>query len=167
MHDLLTWPRPMDEFFDRVRRHWAITQAVCENFKTAVLKAVHDFTAASTVFKLALFASSATLNASTTNFTPGTDITGTGYTTGGTLLTSITPALAATATGNTGVVDFNDCQWLVSTITARGALIYNDVSSNDQAVQVLDFSSDKTSTGGTFTIQFPAATATAAILRLT
>ena len=141
----------------------AITQAVANSFKTQVLTATHNFTATTgNTFKIALFTNSATLNKSTTVYdSTDNEVSGTGYTAGGNTLTSVTPALST----DTAVCDFADTSWSTATITARGALIYNS-SASDKAVVVLDFGGDKTSTAGTFTIQFPAADASNAILRL-
>ena len=140
-----------------------ITQAVANSFKTQVLTATHNFTATTgNTFKIALFTNSATLNKSTTVYdSTDNEVTGTGYTAGGNTLTSVTPALST----DTAVCDFSDSSWSTATITARGALIYNSSASN-KAVVALDFGGDKTSTAGTFTIQFPAADASNAILRL-
>jgi len=141
----------------------AITQAVANSFKTQVLTAVHNFTATTgDTFKIALFTNSATLNKSTTVYdSTDNEVSGTGYTAGGNSLTSVTPVLST----DTAVCDFADSSWSTATITARGALIYNS-SESDKAVVALDFGGDKTSTAGTFTIQFPAADASNAILRL-
>ena len=141
----------------------AITQAVANSFKTQVLTATHNFTATTgNTFKIALFTNSATLNKSTTVYdSTDNEVTGTGYTAGGNTLTSVTPALST----DTACCDFADSSWTTATITARGALIYNSSASN-KAVVALDFGGDKTSTAGTFTIQFPAADASNAILRL-
>ena len=140
-----------------------ITQAVANSFKTQVLTATHNFTATTgNTFKIALFTNSATLSKATTVYdSTDNEVTGTGYTAGGNTLTSVTPALST----DTACCDFADSSWTTATITARGALIYND-SASDKAVVVLDFGGDKTSTAGTFTIQFPAADASNAILRL-
>jgi hypothetical protein len=140
----------------------AITQAVANSFKTEVLTAVHNFTVTTgDTFKIALFTSSATLSKSTTAYSATNEVSGTGYSSGGNTLTSVTPALST----DTACCDFSDSSWTTATITARGALIYNS-SQSDKAVVVLDFGGDKTSTAGTFTIQFPAADASNAILRL-
>jgi len=140
----------------------AITQAVCTSFKQELLTATHDFTnATGDTFKIALYTSSATLGASTTAFTVTNEVSGTGYTTGGNTLTNVTP----TSSGTTAFTDFADTTWSSATITARGALIYNSTDSN-KSVVVLDFGSDQTSTAGDFTIQFPAADASNAIIRI-
>jgi len=140
--------------------------SVCNSFKTEVLTAVHDFTASSgNAFYIALYTNSATPTKSTTvYFTSGEVASGSGYTTAGNALTSVTPALST----DTACCDFSDTSWTSATITARGALIYNSDATpdNEQAVAVLDFGGDKTCTAGTFTIQFPTADASDAILRL-
>ena len=141
------------------------TSAVCNVFKTDVLKAVHNFTAAPTgnSFKLSMYTSSATLGKSTTSFTSDNQVTSpSGYTSGGKALVATTPALST----DTAVVDFADLSFVGVTLTARGALIYNDTASGDPAVAVLDFGGDKTATSGTFTIQFPTADASNAIIRI-
>lgn len=140
----------------------AITQAMCTSFKVELLTATHNFTnGTGDVFKIALYTSSATLGATTTAYSATNEVTGTGYTAGGNTLTNVTP----TSSGTTAFTDFADTTWSSATITARGALIYNSSKSN-KAVAVLDFGSDKTSTAGDFTIIFPAADATNAIIRI-
>ncbi len=138
----------------------AITQALCSSFKQQLLKGEHDFDV--DVFKIALYTSSATLDASTTVYSSADEATGVGYTAGGLSLTGTTVSLA----GTTAYVDFVDAVWPASTITARGALIYNSSKSN-KAVGVLDFGTDKTSTTGDFTVQFPTNDAANALIRLT
>ena len=137
----------------------AITQSMCSSFKSEVLGGIHDLD--TDVIKVALYTSSATLGASTTAYSTTNEISGTGYTAGGNTLTS--PAISLD--GTTAVVDFADSTWSTATITARGALIYNSSKSN-RAIAVLDFGGDKTSTSGNFTVQFPAATASTAVIRL-
>lgn len=140
----------------------AITSATCTSFKQEILVATHNFTAATGhTFKIALYTSSATLGASTTAYSATNEVSGTGYSAGGNTLTSVTP----TTSGTTAYCDFADTTWASSTITARGALIYNSSASN-KAVCVLDFGSDRTSTAGDFTITFPTADATNAIIRI-
>ena len=140
----------------------SITSALCTSFKQEILVGTHNFTASSgNSFKLALYTSSATLNASTTAYTTSNEVSGTGYTATGAALTSVTP----TTSGTTAFCDFADLTFSSSTITANGALIYNDTQS-DKAVCTLAFGGDKTSTAGDFTIVFPSATATGAIIRL-
>ena len=140
----------------------AITQAVCTSFKQEILVEGHNFTGSANTFKIALYTSSATLSASTTAYSSSNEVSDSGsYSAGGGSLTSVTP----TTSGTTAICDFADISFTSATITARGALIYNSTNSN-KAVCVLDFGGDKTSTSGTFTIQFPTADASNAILRL-
>ena len=140
----------------------AITQAMATSFKQELLTGTHDFTnSTGDTFKLALYTSSATLDATTTAYTTSNEVTGTGYTAGGNTLTNVTP----TSSGTTAFTDFADTTFASATITARGALIYNS-SASDAAVVVLDFGADKTSTAGDFTIQFPTADASNAIIRI-
>ncbi|MGA0425918.1 MAG: hypothetical protein ACO3OM_07290 [Alphaproteobacteria bacterium] len=140
----------------------SISQAMCTSFKTELLTATHDFSASGgDTFKLALYTSSASLDASTTAYTTSNEVAGTGYTAAGSSLTNVAP----TSSGTTAFTDFNDLTFASSTITARGCLIYNSSDSN-KAVCVLDFGSDKTSTSGDFTIQFPTADASNAIIRI-
>lgn len=140
----------------------AISQAMCTSFKVELLQGVHNFTASTgDTFKIALYTSSATLGASTTAYTASDEVSGTGYTAGGNTLTNVTP----TSSGTTAFTDFADTTWSTATITARGALIYNSTDSN-KAVCVLDFGSDKSSTAGNFTVVFPAATSSDAIIRI-
>ena len=144
----------------------AITSAICNSFKTEILKAVHNFTASTgNTFKIALYTSSATLSASTTAYGTSNEITnssGSAYTAGGKALTSVTPTLDS----STAVCDFGDVSWTSASFTARGCMIFNDSHSTDAAVCAIDFGGDKTATSGTFTIQFPAAAATTAIVRI-
>lgn len=140
----------------------SITTAMCTSFKKEVLEALHDFNATSgDTFKIALYTSSATLDASTTVYSSTNEVVGTGYTAGGETLTNIDP----TTSGTTAFADFADATWTSATITAAGALIYNSSQSN-KAVAVLSFGGDKTSTNGDFVIQFPAADASNAIIRI-
>ena len=139
----------------------AITQAVCNSFKKDLLDGVHDFDNGGDVFKLAMYTSQATINAATTSFTTGNEVSSSGYTSGGKQLQS---QLTSVASG-VAIVDFADLSFTGVALTARGALIYNSTDSK-KAVCALDFGSDKTATSGTFTIQFPAFTTSAAILRI-
>lgn len=140
----------------------AITQAMCTSFKQELLTGTHNFTnSTGDTFKIALYTSSASLGASTTTYTSTNEVTGTGYTAGGNTLTTVTP----TTDGTTAYVDFADTSWSSATITARGALIYNS-SKGNRAVAVLDFGGDVSSTNGDFTIQFPTANGSTAILRI-
>ena len=145
----------------------AITQAMCTSFKQELLEGKHYFTnSTGHTFKLALFTSSATLGASTTDYATTNEVSGTGYTAGGGTLTNVTP----TTSGTTAFTDFSDLTFSTATITANGALIYNTTtgggSSTTDAVIVLAFGGDKTSTAGDFTIQFPTADASNAIIRI-
>jgi len=141
----------------------AITQAVANSFKQQILQGQHNFTQTTgNVFKLALYTSAATLDSSTTVYTSTNEVANTGqYVTGGGTLVNITPFVSS----GVACVDFNDLSFTGVTLTARGCLIYN-TSNTNAAVCVLDFGSDKTATSGTFTIQFPANTTTAALLRI-
>jgi hypothetical protein len=147
----------------------AITQAMATSFKVEILTAYHNFgttvTRAGTgadTFKIALYTSSATLNAATTAYSASNEVSGTGYSAGGnTLSVSQVP----TSTSTTAWLDFSDTTWSTATITANGALIYNSTQSN-RAVAVLAFGGDKTSTAGDFTIVFPTADSTNAIIRI-
>jgi VCBS repeat-containing protein len=141
----------------------AITQALCTSFKVELMTATHNFTTSTgNTFKLALYTSSATLSASTTAYSATNEVAASGsYSAGGGTLTNVTP----TSSGTTAFTDFADLSFTTATITANGALIYNSTSSN-KAVAVLAFGSDKTSTSGTFTIVFPTADATNAIIRI-
>ena len=143
----------------------AITSAICTSFKQELLVGTHNFTATSgNTFKIALYTSSASLGAGTTAYSTSNEITnssGTAYTAGGATLTSVTPTTDST----TAVCDFADVSYTSASFTANGALIYNDTQS-DKAVAVIAFGSDKTVTSGTFTIQFPTADASNAIIRI-
>lgn len=139
----------------------AITAAICNSFKQELL-AMTPHTAAD-VYKIALFTSTATLNKSTTAYAATNEVSGTGYSAGGATLSGFSVTLDT----DTAILDWtSDPSWASSTITARGALIYNSTRSN-KAVAVLDFGSDITSTNGTFTVTFPAATAAAGLIRFT
>ena len=140
----------------------ANTSAICNSFKQELLVGTHNFTATTgDQFKLALFTSSATLGAGTTAFGTGNEVTGTGYTSGGVNLTSVTPTLDS----STAVCDFADVSFTSASFTANACLIYNSDKSN-KAVAAVEFGGDKAVSSGTFTIQFPDATASAAIIRL-
>ena len=143
----------------------AITQAICNSFKKQLLEGDANFSNSSgDKFKIALYTSSATLNSATTSFTTGNEVPNSGqYTSGGGLLVN----LGTSITAGVARCDFADRSFTGVTLTARGALIYNTSSDTTNAsVCVLDFGADKTATSGTFTIQFPAPTSTAAILRI-
>jgi hypothetical protein len=145
----------------------AITSALCTSFKKELLERKHDFNATSGhTFKIALYTSAANLGASTTNYTSTSEVVGTGYTAGGIALTNIDP----TSSGTTAFIDFADATWASATITAAGALIYNTTTDGGtgttNAVAVISFGGDKTSTNGDFVIQFPTADASNAIVRI-
>jgi hypothetical protein len=154
----------------------AITTAMATSFKSELLQGIHNFhngsgggttttTGTGNTFKIALYTSSATMSASTTAYATTNEVSGTGYTAAGNTLTNVDP----TTSGTTALTDFADSTWSSSTITARGALIYNSsttAGSANRAVCALDFGADKTSTSGDFTIQFPAADASNAIIRI-
>tara|TARA_R100000951_G_scaffold86674_1_gene74365 strand:- start:589 stop:1014 length:426 start_codon:yes stop_codon:yes gene_type:complete len=140
----------------------AITQTMCTSFKKEILQAVHNFSAAGGhTFKIALYTSSATIGADTTAFTTSGEASGTAYVSGGFTLTNVEPSSG----GTTGFCDFEDAYWNSSSITARGALIYNSSQSN-KAVCVLDFGSDITSNPD-FRIRFPVNDADTAVIRIT
>jgi len=137
--------------------------AMCTSFKQELLQGVHNFTASTgDTFKLALYTNSATFDATTTAYTATNEVSGTGYSAGGGTLTNVTPTTSST----TAFTDFANLTFSTATITARGALIYNDTAAGDPSVVVLDFDADKTSTAGDFTIVFPADNASEAIIRI-
>ena len=143
----------------------AITQAIANAFKKQLLEADHDFTQTTgDKFKLALYTSSATLNSTTTAYADTNEVGNSGsYSAGGGALVNSGTSIAS----GVAIVDFADLSFTSATITARGALIYNTSSvTTNAAVAVLDFGGDKTSTSGTFTVQFPAFSTAAAILRI-
>ena len=143
----------------------AISSAICNSFKQEILVGTHNFTASSgNAFKLALYQSDASLGAGTTAYSTSEEITntsGSAYTAGGKTITSVTPALD----GSTACCDFADVSFTSASFTANGCLIYNDTQS-DKACAVVAFGGDKTVSSGTFTIQFPAADASNAIIRI-
>lgn len=141
----------------------AITQAMCNSFKTETLTATHNFTASTgDTFKFALYTSAATMDKTTTVYSATNEVGASGtYSAGGGSLTSVTPVLST----DTAVCDFSDISFTSATITARGALIYNSSKSN-KACCVLDFGADKSCTSGTFSITFPTADASNAIIRI-
>ena len=143
----------------------AITQALANSFKKELLEADHDFTQTTgDKFKIALYTSSATLNSATTSFTTTNEVANSGqYTSGGGALSNLGTSIAS----GVAIVDYADRSFTGVTLTARGALIYNtSATATNAAVAALDFGADKTATSGTFTIQFPAFTTSAAILRI-
>jgi hypothetical protein len=141
----------------------AITQAMCTSFKKEILEAKHNFLlSGGSTFKIPMYTSSASLGAATTAYTTSAEVSGTNYTAKGNSLTRIDPSTS----GTTALTDFADTTWSSSTITARGAMIFNEDASGDTSVLILDFGSDKSSSSGDFTIQFPAADASNAIIRI-
>ena len=154
----------------------AITQAMSTSFKKELLQGVHNFTSGSgggtttstgsgNTFKLALYTSSASLDATTAVFTTSNQVSGTGYSSGGANLTNVTP----TSSSTTALTDFADLTFSSSTITARGAMIYNSsttAGTANRTVLILNFGSDKSSNSGDFTISFPTADASSAIIRI-
>ena len=144
----------------------AITSAVCSSFKQELLQGKHDFdSSGGDTFKIALYDSDASLGASTTDYSTSEEITntsGSAYTAGGATLTNQGVSLSST----TAFTDFSDVTYSSASFTARGCMIFNDSATGDPAVCVIDFGADKTVTSGTFTIQFPAADASNAIVRI-
>jgi PKD repeat protein len=141
----------------------AISQAMCTSFKVELLEGVHNFkNSGGSTFNLALYTSSATMSASTTAYSTNQEASGTNYTAKGASLTRVDPS----SSGTTALTDFADLTFGTATITARGCMIFNDSASGDPAVAVFDFGGDKTSTAGAFTIQFPTADASNAIIRI-
>ena len=141
----------------------AISQAMCTSFKVELLQGVHNFTNSSgNTFNIALYTSSASLGAGTTAYTTSNEVSGTNYSAKGQALTNVTP----TSSSTTALTDFTDETFSNVTLTARGALIFNDSASGDPAVCVLDFGSDKSASSGDFTIVFPAADSSNAIIRI-
>jgi hypothetical protein len=142
------------------------TNAICNSFKKQLMGGEHDFDSAGDTFKLAMFTSAATLGASTTNYATTNEVSSSGYTAGGKALVN----QGVKVSSGVAITDFSDLSFTGVTLTARGALIYNTTtdggSATTEAVAVLDFGADKTATAGTFTIQFPAFTTSAAILRI-
>jgi len=138
--------------------------AMCTSFKQELLQGVHDFTnGTGSTFNLALYDNTATLDATTTSYTTSGEVSASGsYSAGGGALTNVTPTTSST----TAFTDFDDITFTSSTITARGALIYNESAAGDPSVVVLDFGEDKTSTNGDFQVIFPAADAASAIIRI-
>jgi hypothetical protein len=140
----------------------ANSNAICSSFKRELMVGTHNFTTSTgDVFKLALYTSSASYGASTTAYSATNEATGTGYTAGGNTLTNVTPTLDST----TAITDFADTTWTTSTITARGAMIYNSSKAN-VSVMTLDFGSDKISSAGDFSVQMPSPAAATAIIRI-
>jgi len=139
----------------------AITSAIATSFKQEILVEGHNLTQGADSIKLALYTSSATLNAATTAYATTNEVSGTNYSAAGAALTNVTPSTS----GTTAIVDFADLTFGTATVTARGCLLYNSTNSN-KAICSIDFGGDKTSTAGDFTVVFPSPTATGAIIRL-
>ena len=136
---------------------------MCTSFKKELLEAVHNFkNSGGSTFNLALYTNSASFNAATTAYTSSNEVSGTGYTAKGAALTRVDPSTS----GTSALTDFSDLTFSTATVTARGALIFNDSASGDPSVVVLDFGADKTSTAGDFTVVFPTADASNAIIRI-
>ena len=145
----------------------AISTAMCTSFKQELLEGAHNFkNSGGDTFKLAMYTNSASFNAATTAYTTSNEVSGSGYSAGGGTLTRVDPSTS----GTTALTDFADLTFSTATVTARGALIYNTTtgsgSGTTDTVVVLDFGADKTSTAGDFTIQFPTADASNAIIRI-
>lgn len=139
------------------------TNAIANSFKGQILRAIHNFTSSTgNTFKLAMYTNSATLGASTTSYTTGSEVSSSGYTAGGKALVNSGVKVSSAV----AITNFSNVSFTGVTLTARGALIYNDTAAGDPAVCVLDFGGDKTATAGTFTVQFPAFTTQAAIIRI-
>ena len=136
---------------------------MCTSFKVEILKAVHNFTnSTGNTFRCAMYTNSASFTAATTAYTATNEVSGTAYVAKGNALVNVTP----TSSSTTAFTDFSDTTWSSSTITARGAMIYNDSASGDPSVVILDFGSDKSSSSGDFTIVFPTGDSTSAIIRI-
>ena len=142
------------------------TNAICNSFKKQLMGGEHDFDASSDTYNLAMFTSVATLGASTTNYASANEVSSSGYTAGGKALVN----QGVKVSSGVAITSYADLSFTGVTLTARGALIYNTTTdggtNTTDAVAVLDFGGDKTATSGTFTIQFPAFTTSAAILRI-
>ena len=136
---------------------------MCTSFKVEILKAVHNFTnSTGNMFNIAMYTNSASFTAATTAYTATNEVSGTAYVAKGNTLVNVTP----TSSSTTALTDFSDSTWSSSTITARGAMIFNDTASGDPSVVILDFGSDKSSSSGDFTIVFPTADSSSAIIRI-
>jgi hypothetical protein len=136
---------------------------MCTSFKVEILKAVHNFTnSTGNTFNIAMYDNNASFTAATTAYTATDEVSGTAYVAKGNTLVNVTP----TSSSTTALTDFSDSTWSSSTITARGAMIFNDTASGDPSVVILDFGSDKSSSSGDFTIVFPTADASSAIIRI-
>jgi hypothetical protein len=141
----------------------SLIQTLTTSFKKELLEAGHNFKTTGDTFRLALYTSSASLNADTTAYTTSNEVVGTGYTAGGLALTNVDP----TTGGTVGFADFINATWTTATLTARGALLYNDSHAGNGSVLVLDFGSDRSSAGTDFVVVFPVADAINALVRIT
>jgi len=136
---------------------------MCTSFKKELMEGVHNFkNSGGNTFRMALYTDDSSFTAATTAYTSSNEISGTNYTAKGNSLTRVDP----TTSGTTAYTDFADTSWSTATFTAMGAMIYNDSASGDPSVVILDFGADKTATAGTFTVAFPAADASNAIIRI-
>ena len=136
---------------------------MCTSFKKELLEGVHNFkNSGGSTFQIALYTDSSSFTAATTAYTSSNEITGTNYSAKGNTLTRVDPS----SSGTPGFTDFADTSWSTATFSAMGAMIFNDSASGDPAVVILDFGALKTATAGTFTIAFPAADASNAIIRI-
>ena len=136
---------------------------VCTSFKVELMTATHNFTLSTgNTFNIALYDNNASFTAATTAYTATDEVSGTAYVAKGNTLVNVTP----TSSSTTALTDFSDSTWSTSTITARGAMIFNDTASGDPSVVILDFGSDKSSSSGDFTIVFPTADSSSAIIRI-
>jgi hypothetical protein len=136
---------------------------MCTSFKVELMKGVHDFTNSSgNTFNIALYTNSASFTAATTAYTATNEVTGTAYVAKGNALVNVTP----TSTSTTAFTDFGDSTWSTSTITARGAMIFNDTAAGDPSVVILDFGADKSSSAGDFVVVMPTADSSSAIIRI-
>jgi len=136
---------------------------MCTSFKKELMEAKHNFlNSGGSTFQLALYTNSSSFTAATTAYTTSNEVSGTNYTAKGNTLTRVDPTTSST----TAYTDFADTTWSSSTITARGGLLFNDSASGDPTCLVLDFGADKSSSSGDFTVQFPTASSSAAIIRI-
>tara|TARA_Y100000590_G_scaffold63981_1_gene68737 strand:- start:629 stop:1063 length:435 start_codon:yes stop_codon:yes gene_type:complete len=136
---------------------------MCTSFKKELMEGVHNFkNSGGNTFRMALYTDDSSFTAATTAYTSSNEISGTNYTAKGNSLTRVDP----TTSGTTAYTDFADTSWSTATFTAMGAMIFNDSASGDPSVVILDFGADKTATAGTFTVAFPAADASNAIIRI-
>ena len=135
---------------------------MCTSFKKELMEGVHNLKSGGNTFKMALYTNSASLDASTTAYTSSNEVSGTGYSAPGKDLTNVNPS----SSGTTGFAEFGDQTWGSSTITARGALIYNDTATGDPSLVVLDFGSDKSSSAGDFAVVMPTYNSSSALIRI-